>query len=315
MPLVSILIPAYNAAPWIAETIESALTQTWEDKEVIVVDDGSTDDTLSIARGYESRGVRVFGQENQGASATRNRAWTESRGDWLQFLDADDLLAPDKITQQMELAQNLGTDFAYCSRWSRFTHTVAEADQSPQPLCRNSDPIDWLKMKLRDNVMMHPAAWLVSRSLADQAGKWDTSLTLDDDGEFFSRIVLTSSGVRHCDQAQTFYRSDLGASLSGSRSPQAWASAFASLQLTTNRLLVIDSSVEIRIAIANAYQQLAYAMYPDEPQLVIRCEKLVHKFGGSAIQPGGGRIFSALNHLFGWKLPRRIQRWRANLLR
>jgi glycosyltransferase involved in cell wall biosynthesis len=73
-PLVSILIPAYNAEEWIAETLDSALAQTWHAKEILVVDDGSTDRTLDIARHFMSRGVRVISQPHQGAAAARNRA-------------------------------------------------------------------------------------------------------------------------------------------------------------------------------------------------------------------------------------------------
>lgn len=80
---VSILIPAYNAQEWIADTLRSALAQTWKAKEIIVVDDGSTDRTLSIARGFESAGVGVFTQKNQGAAVTRSAAFAHSHGDYL----------------------------------------------------------------------------------------------------------------------------------------------------------------------------------------------------------------------------------------
>ncbi len=94
-PLVSILIPCYNAEAWLAQTLESALAQTWSPTEIIVVDDGSKDRSLEIAKAFEPRGVKVISQHNQGASAARNRAFQESQGDFIQYLDADDLLAPD----------------------------------------------------------------------------------------------------------------------------------------------------------------------------------------------------------------------------
>ena len=101
-PLVSILIPAYNAEKWIADTLRSAIAQTWEAKEIIVVDDGSTDRTLAIARQFESEQVRVVAHEHQGAAATRNTALSLSQGEYIQYLDADDLMAPDKIARQLE---------------------------------------------------------------------------------------------------------------------------------------------------------------------------------------------------------------------
>src|SRR5690242_2593971 len=100
-PLVSILIPAYNAEPWIAGTIKSALDQTWSRKEVIVVDDGSRDRTLAVAKQFASKNVSIVTQQNQGASAARNKAFDLCQGDYIQWLDADDLLAPAKIAQQV----------------------------------------------------------------------------------------------------------------------------------------------------------------------------------------------------------------------
>ena len=79
-PLISILIPAYNAQAWISDTLRSALAQTWEPKEIIVVDDGSTDRTLAIARRFESSQLRVVTQKNQGAAAARNTALSLSKG-------------------------------------------------------------------------------------------------------------------------------------------------------------------------------------------------------------------------------------------
>src|SRR6266566_9337206 len=98
-PLVSILIPAFNAQEWITDTLKSAIAQTWPRKEILVIDDGSTDQTLAIARQFASEGVSVITQKNQGAAATRNKALSISQGDYIQWLDADDPLAPDKIAR------------------------------------------------------------------------------------------------------------------------------------------------------------------------------------------------------------------------
>jgi glycosyltransferase involved in cell wall biosynthesis len=101
-PLVSILVPAYNAARWIEETLRSAIDQTWSRKEIIIVDDGSSDDTASVVRPHQCSFVRLVAQENQGAARARNRALSLAQGDYIQWLDADDLLAPDKVARQME---------------------------------------------------------------------------------------------------------------------------------------------------------------------------------------------------------------------
>src|SRR5579871_6111210 len=120
-PLVSILIPAYNAENWISDTLKSALAQTWPNKEIIVVDDGSRDRTREVAETFSGAGVKVVSQKNAGASAARNHALRLCRGDYIQWLDADDLLAPDKITLQMEVAEKLADKRVLFSMgWGRF---------------------------------------------------------------------------------------------------------------------------------------------------------------------------------------------------
>ena len=98
-PLVSILIPAYNAQETITASIQSAICQTWQRKEVIVVNDGSSDRTAEMAGRFRSK-VTVVSTENRGAAAARNHALSLSQGDYIQWLDADDILAHDKIERQ-----------------------------------------------------------------------------------------------------------------------------------------------------------------------------------------------------------------------
>jgi glycosyltransferase involved in cell wall biosynthesis len=101
MPLVSILIPCYNAERWISQAIESALAQTWAEKEVILIDDGSTDRSLDVIRQFDGR-IRWETSPNRGGNAARNRLLELAGGEWVQYLDADDYLLHDKIAQQME---------------------------------------------------------------------------------------------------------------------------------------------------------------------------------------------------------------------
>ena len=108
-PLVSILIPAFNAEHWIADTIKSAVKQTWPRKEIIIVDDGSSDRTLSIARQFASKEVSVITQPNQGAASARNKAFSLSNGDYIQWLDADDLLSLEKLARQIEVLDDGGS--------------------------------------------------------------------------------------------------------------------------------------------------------------------------------------------------------------
>jgi glycosyltransferase involved in cell wall biosynthesis len=121
MTLVSVVIPAYNAAQWIVESIESIVQQSYRDIEIILVNDGSTDGTAEIARCILQNGpfrYEIVHQENKGPSAARNRGWRVARGSWIQFLDADDLIHPRKIEIQIVEGASATADVIY-SDWQR----------------------------------------------------------------------------------------------------------------------------------------------------------------------------------------------------
>jgi glycosyltransferase involved in cell wall biosynthesis len=109
-PLISILIPSFNAERWIKQTLESAINQDYPNIEVIMVDDGSTDRTLEISRMFESRSVRVIAQSNAGAPAARNTALAHAQGEYIQWLDHDDLLALNKISEQVRRLEKVESD-------------------------------------------------------------------------------------------------------------------------------------------------------------------------------------------------------------
>jgi glycosyltransferase involved in cell wall biosynthesis len=158
-PLVSILIPAYNAERTLAWTIESALAQSWPHKEIIVVDDGSSDTTLEVAGKYWAEpGVRVISQPNRGASNARNLALSAARGEYIQWLDADDLLHPDMIRLQMESqAQGLAPKNLVTAAWGSFYYCVSRAWYRPDGLWETLGPIEWLLRNFSSNLWMNPA--------------------------------------------------------------------------------------------------------------------------------------------------------------
>ena len=142
-PLVSVLIPCYNAGRWIGETLESVLAQTWANMEIIVVNDGSTDDSRSILDDYLSRGVNVIDQPNRGQTAALNRCLSAAHGEFIQYLDADDLLASDKIELQM-LRLVDKPDCIASAEWARFREEPATAEFAPHETWQDLNPVDWL---------------------------------------------------------------------------------------------------------------------------------------------------------------------------
>ncbi len=289
-------------------TMESVLAQTWQNLEVIVVNDGSKDNSLNVIKNFESHNIKIINQPNRGASAARNRAFQEAQGDLIQFLDADDLLASDKIEQQVRILDEHGMKVVATCKWGRFFTTAAEAQFAPQPLWNDLSPVEWVTCLMEGGGMMIPAAWLVPRAIAERAGKWDETLTLNDDGEYFCRVVLASHGVKFCDEARCFYRSGLLNSLSRSTSPAAYASAFRCFELCAENLLAKENSPHTRRACAAAFQRVLYSVYPDLPELAREAEAKVVAFGGTDVRPEGGYVFKLLSGIIGWKAARRIGR-------
>jgi glycosyltransferase involved in cell wall biosynthesis len=308
-PLVSILIPAYNAEPWIADTIQSALNQTWPEKEIIVVDDGSNDRTLSIARQFISDGVSVVAQENQGASAARNKAFSLCKGDYIQWLDADDLLALDKISQQMNAVEQLrDKHILYSSAWGRFLYRPQHAQFSFTELCRDQSPLEWLVNKLGKNLHMQPATWLVSRELTLAAGPWDTRLTLDDDGEYFCRVILASSGIRFVPQSKSFYRMSSFGSLSNvDKSDKKLNSLWLSMQLHINYLRSLEDSERTRIACVTYLGNWVNYFYPTRPDIISQVKQLAATLGSDLSLRQVRSKYKWIEKLVGFKLASRAE--------
>ena len=306
-PLVSILIPAYNAAPWITATLASALAQTHRPIEIIVVDDGSTDATLAIARNFEASGVRVVSQSNAGASAARNHALRLAQGDYIQFLDADDLLAPEKIAAQVARLADAPSLSLASGQWGRFTQDLHDARFDPSPNHRDLTGIEFLQLFFEHGAMMQPGAWLAPRSLLKAAGPWDETLSLNDDGEYFARVMLRASGIRYCAAARVFYRSSLAGSLSRRRDPLALASSFRATESIVSQLTAADSSERTRAAAAYAWKWTAFELYPEACALSREASRRCAALGDSRRPLPAGPHFQLLAKFIGWRLAKRLR--------
>lgn len=283
--LVSILIPAYNAAAWLDDAVNSALAQTWKEREVIIIDDGSKDQTLAVARRFEGPKVKVVTQPNQGASATRNRALAQAQGDYIQWLDADDVIDPDKISRQLVTLDGDDT-ILLSSAWSRYYYRPNKAVFRHNELCRDHTPVGWLQTKMETNAWMAIECWLVSRRLAEKAGPWDTSLTADDDGDYFARVVAASSAVRYVPESRSRCRLANPHSLSkGMRSPRWLASQLQSVKKQIACMRSLEDGDRSRRAACAVLQRWYAHFYPSHPNLMREAEALVAALGGTLRPP------------------------------
>jgi len=310
IPLVSILIPAFNAEATIADTIQSAIRQTWPRKEIIVVDDGSHDQTLAAARRWATREVSLVAQAHQGAAAARNRAVSICQGDFIQWLDADDLLAADKIATQMALLdRGAGVRTLLSSAWGRFMLRPQRATFVPTPLWCDLSPIEWLLRKMWQDLYMQTATWLVSRELTEAAGPWNTQLLSDDDGEYFCRVLLASHGTRFSPEAKVFYRISGATGLSYiGRSQAKMKAQFVSMQLHIRHLRSLEDSERVRAACVRYLQTWLPTFYPESPEIVEQAAQLAATLGGRLeIPPQLSGGYAWIDKGFGRPLAKRLQ--------
>lgn len=131
--MVSVVIPCFNAGAWIGDCIQSALDQTWSDTEIIVIDDGSTDNSREVIASFGDRVRHEFGS-NRGGAAARNRGLALARGEWIQFLDADDLLMPDCIEHKLDMAAKSPGEMVPCCK-IEFLPYESRNGENPGPAC------------------------------------------------------------------------------------------------------------------------------------------------------------------------------------
>ncbi|WP_263792006.1 glycosyltransferase family 2 protein [Salinibacter sp.] len=300
--LVSILIPVYNAEDWLAETLECALEQTWPNKEIIVVDDGSSDDSLEIARQFEGPNVAVIRQENQGACAARNRALHEAEGDYIQYLDADDLMDRDKIEVQMRSLAEQPSGTVAAARWCRFYEQVGDGPHPPVPdHWEHEDPFDWVVEAQAGRAMMPTLGWLMPRSVIEDAGPWKEDLLINQDGEYFARVLLNAERIAFCPDVNVYYRSGIDTSVSSRRSSAVLRSQYEAAQSIAQHLLAQEDAPRVRQACADAFQRVAYSAYPEAVEVVEKAEEKVERLGGSDAEPRGSSFFRRTGQLVGWK--------------
>ena len=188
MPKVSVIIPAYNCACYLPCCIESVLGQTYRDLEVIVVDDGSIDDTESVLERFAPK-VRYLKSCHKGAAAARNQGIMASDGDYIAFLDADDWWEPEKIEAQVaELEKDDEVDLVYSDMCVHYD------DGKTVPSFLKNRPVaasGYVFDHLVQSQFIFPSTVLIRRTCIQQVGLFDESMLSLEDCEFFLRICYT----------------------------------------------------------------------------------------------------------------------------
>jgi len=196
-PLVSIIIPCFNDARYIEDSIKSALNQTYTNIEIIVVDDGSEDESEHIIRRFD--GVHLIRKDHNGVSAARNTGFAASRGDHIVFLDSDDRLLPDAISTHVrayeEQARYHGSHIGFV--FGRFRRIASDA-RSLRTQEKRPEILTY-KMLLRGDAIVPPGVALFPREIVQKSSGFNTSLDKAEDYDFYFRIAKLCNGYCHND--------------------------------------------------------------------------------------------------------------------
>lgn len=310
-PLVSIIIPAFNSAATIGKTLESAVGQHWPNLEVIVVDDGSTDQTIEVVQRFGSKNsIKVFSQKKQGACKARNFGFQQSKGDFIQYLDSDDFLSPDKISSQLQLIADDEGDVVLSSRLVRFF----DDEKLPGPpselmfLEKNwNDPVEWLIHEWGGKGMGQTSVWLTPRGLIEVAGPWDERLSINQDGEFFSRVLLNAKSIRFSERGLVYYRSGNRQSVSQSLSEKKVSDLLLSYKLYERNVLQKENSSRVKHALASKYMSFIYSFCDSHPAQAREAWLHFRGLGIEKVPEAGGKNFKILARLTGFENALRIR--------
>ncbi len=283
-PLVSILIPLYNAEEYFDETMKSLLFQTYKNLEIIIVDDGSTDASLEIARNYEKlhKNVKVYTQLNSGAQKARNRAFELSKGEYIQYFDADDIMHPHKILSQIEvLRQNDFQETTVATgKWISFKESI-----------ENTLYVDLIINKSYENKFLYfkeswenvqyiiGQSWLITRKLHLKVGKWNESLVRNQDGEFFTRVAYNADKIIFVQKSIVYYRKGILTSITSKKSLKSMHSHLDSYRIYADLVKNDLNKHSLHKAVASLYSVFYGDYYPLDKQMKKEVLALIKELG------------------------------------
>ncbi len=202
-PLVSVIIPCYNAEKYILQTLASVFAQSYENYEIIVIDDGSTDTSYQLLQGIQHEKLRIFTQNNQGPSAARNHGMALANGKYLQFLDSDDLLLPEKIAKQVLILETTQADVAY-GNWFKFETNSADEEIITETITKQIEGRAEIAAFI--SFWCPPAVLLYSKKIVDKIGIWNMKLPIIQDARFLLDAVLQGGKFVYSDDFVAKYR-------------------------------------------------------------------------------------------------------------
>lgn len=210
---VSIIIPTYNRSHLISETLDSVLKQTYATWECIVIDDGSQDDTIAVINSFVEKDARFRLlirplERIKGASTCRNIGLENAQGEFIQFLDSDDLISSDKLTEQVNLLKDCQENVIVTCKWGRFKKDANDSTvyYSLKTYRDFNNTLDFLDALTYSKGYFPPNAYLIKTDIIRKVGLWNENISINDDGEFMMRVIANTDKIYFASNAIAYYR-------------------------------------------------------------------------------------------------------------
>lgn len=252
--IVSVIIPCFNAEKWIKEAIDSCLNQRYPAIEIIVIDDGSNDNSLEIIKSYRDQ-IKWETGPNRGGNYARNRGFALSKGEYIQYLDADDYILPKKIENQVRFLEDTGADVVY-SDWRHQRH-LPNGRIILEDIKVSGIQADILESLLAD-WWVSPACLLFTRASVEKTGGWDENLKAGQDRDFFISVVMAGANVVYQAGCDSIYRRYGNITVSTSSKVRYLENHIYILEKVEQKLREMDNfSNKYSYALAQSYFRIA----------------------------------------------------------
>lgn len=298
-PLVSVIIPCYNAEKWVADAINGILRQTYAPIEIIVIDDGSTDGSLDVIRSFEDR-VRYETGPNRGGNVARNRGFALSRGEYVMFHDADDWISEDTIAKLVEGIKGTENTLAVCDWYISFPAAGGARNNRPGNLTGKTPPspdplLNWFEGW---RPCLHAILW--PRHVILDIDGWDESLKASQDLDIYSRALIHGAKVKKVQDASAYYRQDNKQSVHHQPVTSKIHSEVEHVRKMDRELTHKDKIHLYRVPLARLYNKKAYTAAFFNKELSLQCERRARELAGFRAYSDGPLLHRVLSYVLSY---------------
>ena len=300
-PLVSIIIPTYNRADLISETLDSVLYQSVQDWECIIVDDGSEDETFNVVQQYalKDKRFRLYSRPDEfksGGSGAKNYGIEVSKSNYIMFLDSDDLYDENFVGEQIKKISGEPETTICFSKYYTFHSNISKAKTGYAEYYRDFlNPDDYVKYYCLHGYAFYTACLIASRTLIEQVGGWNEELTINDDGEFLINVALASKKILFTKNAVVYYRVNPSGKML-LEYPEKADHIIDSLKSITKHILARSDFVDKEKYCASLFVHLKF-LYPNDHSVWKKTDQEITQLGGKFYYFHDERFF---NHI--WKI-------------